>query len=76
MECTAIALNEYLDRWLDTAAKPKLREKSYRSYDSLLRRSGSPDIALAHINKSADKRKAWEDVMWSLINTREFLFRH
>ena len=38
VEGAAITLNEYLDRWLETAAKPKLREKSYRSYDSLLRR--------------------------------------
>jgi hypothetical protein len=33
-------------------------------------------LALAHVAKNADKRKGWEDVMWALINTREFLFRH
>ncbi|MCI0700003.1 MAG: DUF1553 domain-containing protein [Planctomycetia bacterium] len=33
-------------------------------------------IALDHVNKREDKRKAWEDVVWALINTREFLFRH
>jgi integrase len=39
-----ITLNEYLDRWLETAAKPRLREKSYRSYESLLRRYVRPSI--------------------------------
>ena len=33
-------------------------------------------IALEHVNKREDKRKAWEDLVWALINTREFLFRH
>jgi hypothetical protein len=32
--------------------------------------------ALAHITQATDKRKAWEDVLWAVMNTREFLFRH
>ena len=38
IEGVTITLNEFLDRWLETAAKPKLRDKSYESYESLLRR--------------------------------------
>jgi integrase len=39
-----LTLNEYLDRWVETAAKPRLREKSYRSYESLLRRYVRPSL--------------------------------
>ncbi len=31
---------------------------------------------LDHVVRSEDKRKAWEDVLWALINSKEFLFRH
>ena len=33
----AISLNQYLDQWLTTAAKPRLRPKSYIDYEALLR---------------------------------------
>jgi integrase len=33
----AICLNQYLDQWLTTAAKPRLRPKSYLDYEALLR---------------------------------------
>ncbi|MBZ5675298.1 MAG: site-specific integrase [Acidobacteriia bacterium] len=33
----ATSLNQYLDQWLTTVAKPKLRPKSYIDYEALLR---------------------------------------
>jgi hypothetical protein len=38
-----------------------------------------PDEARAALNlvaASANKREAWEAVMWALVNTNEFLFRY
>jgi integrase len=43
VEGIAITLNEYLDRF-ETAAKSRLREKSYRDYRSLLRRYVRPIV--------------------------------
>jgi len=35
------------------------------------------NIALAHITKNeANKKLAYEDIIWALINTKEFLFNH
>jgi hypothetical protein len=37
---------------------------------------GEGKIFLDHVNGAPDKRKAWEDVLWALLNAKEFLFRH
>jgi integrase len=44
LEGSEITLNEFFDRWLNNAAKPKLRQKSYRSYESLMRRYIRPTL--------------------------------
>jgi hypothetical protein len=33
-------------------------------------------LVLKHVGNFTDKRKAWEDVHWTLLNVKEFLFRH
>ncbi len=31
---------------------------------------------LAHVGNSPDKRQAWEDVLWTLLNSQEFIYQH
>jgi len=39
-------LNLYLDRWLEVCAKPRLRAKSFRDYEGLLRRYVRPQLGM------------------------------
>jgi len=59
----------------------KLTEKEVLDDLFLVTLSRMPNEAemqamLGHVQRAADKRKAWEDVHWALINSKEFLFRH
>ena len=33
-------------------------------------------LTLGHVSRSENKQQAWEDILWALINTKEFLFNH
>ena len=51
--------------------------------DRAFRRPATPEqvekyvgIAMAHIEKSENPRTAYEDILWALVNTKEFLFNH
>jgi hypothetical protein len=33
-------------------------------------------VAVAHITKAENKQQAFEDILWALVNTKEFLFNH
>ncbi|HWB10666.1 MAG TPA: DUF1549 domain-containing protein [Pirellulales bacterium] len=33
-------------------------------------------VALAHVNRVENKQQAYEDILWALVNTKEFLFNH
>ena len=60
-------------------AKTPPREMLDRLFLTTLSRPPTePEVAamIHHIDAASDARKAWEDVQWALINSKEFLFRH
>jgi hypothetical protein len=54
----------------------ELLNELYLSTLSRLPTAFDVQVALGHVAKAQDKRKAWEDVHWALLNAKEFLFRH
>jgi hypothetical protein len=44
LEGAQITLNEYLDRWRETAVKPRVREKTYQDYEDMVRRYIRPNL--------------------------------
>ena len=65
-----------------TLAKQKERSIAERIGELYLRAFARPpdeqEIAIArgHIEQSSDARIAFEDIVWALLNTKEFLFNH
>ncbi len=51
-------------------------EELYLATLSRMPTSEDVKVSLEHLGKSKDRRKAWEDIHWALINSKEFLFRH
>jgi Protein of unknown function (DUF1549)/Protein of unknown function (DUF1553) len=53
----------------------KIREIYLRAY-SRAPESDELAVALGHLAKSKDEKLALEDILWALVNTKEFLFNH
>lgn len=44
LEGAKVTVNEYLDRWVETAVKPRVREKTFQDYEGMLRRYVRPTL--------------------------------
>jgi integrase len=78
LEGTEITLDSYLGRWLETAAKPKLREKSYRSYESLLRRYIRPELGdkILSTITPLDVQAAFQRIVDRGLSSRTIRYTH
>ena len=78
VEGVTITLNEFLDRWLETAAKPKLREKSYESYESLLRRYIRPVLGGRMLSTITplDVQSAYQQLIDRGLSSRTVRYTH
>ena len=59
----------------DASREQKVREIYLRVY-SREPLADEMAIAVEHLAKAKDEKLAYEDILWALVNTKEFLFNH
>jgi hypothetical protein len=68
-----------LGKWISEAKPtPEIAEELYLACFSRLPTAAEAGVAVQYIDAAAanDRRKATEDVLWTLLNSREFMFNH
>jgi hypothetical protein len=58
------------------ATEGTILEEIYLASLSRLPTANDRAAALDHVGRADDRRKAWEDVAWAVLNSKEFLLRH
>jgi integrase len=71
-------LNQYLDRWLEVCAKPRLRAKSFRDYEGLLRRYIRPRLGAKPVGtvSGLDIQMLYRDLLAGNLSARSIRYAH
>ena len=71
-------LNQYLDRWLEVCAKPRLRAKSLKDYAGLLRRYIRPEFGAKPLASVAafDIQKLYRELLDGGLSARTIRYAH
>jgi integrase len=77
-EPSRMSLDGYLDKWLETAAKPKLRAKTHRDYEALLRRYVRPALGSRPASKiePLEIQDLYADMQERGLSARTVRFTH
>lgn len=69
---------EFLDRWLETAAKPKLKSKTFRDYENLLTRYVRPTLGKRPLSDVTplDLQAVYKDILDRGLSARSVRYVH
>ncbi len=78
VEGVQVTLDEFLDHWLKTAAKPKVREKTYRDYEAMLRRYIRPYVGtkIIAVLSPLDIQGAYQQMIDRNLSARTIRYAH
>lgn len=71
-------LNQHLDPWLEVCAKPRLRAKSFKDYEGLLRRYIRPQLGSKPLASVAafDIQKLYRELLDGGLSARTIRYAH
>ena len=58
------------------AAPPQIVEELYLAAFGRLPKPGEAESVLKYVSEQPEAKAAWEDVVWAMLNSKEFLFNH
>lgn len=78
VEPASLPLNEYLDKWLETAAKQKLRERTFEGYEWMLKKYVRPTIGAKRLCdlKAMDIQTLYNNLKKSGLSARTVRYTH
>ncbi len=78
IEPASMSLNDYLDKWLETAAKPRLRERTFEDYKEYLKRYVRSVIGLKKLSdiKPLDVQKLYGEMLGRKLSARTVRYCH
>jgi len=78
IEPASIALNEYLDKWLEEIAKPRLRESTFTSYKAILENYVKPKLGSKRLSdiQAYEVQKLYSDMKKRGLSSRTIRYTH
>lgn len=78
IEGNQITVNKYFDRWLSTAAKPRLSERTFQDYEDLLRRYIRPAMGNKRLSdlRPLDVQALYSDMQERGLSARTVRYTH
>lgn len=78
LEHSQITVGEYLDKWLEVAAKPRLKERTYEDYEQYLKRYIRPRIGKLKLSKlkPLDIQAVYTWMLQNKLSARTVRFAH
>jgi hypothetical protein len=78
VESLPTTVKEYLEKWLETAARPRLRENTYREYAGLIERYVKPALGAMRLSdiRPLDIQKFYTGLTDKELSPRTVRFTH